>query len=243
MPTPQALTRQYQSQILQIAELIARRLRVAAMRADVADIDGWWERISPKIQEEILAGQSALARLARGYLQQHALLNGVALSPVVVEPVAAQIAESLRVTGPVAFKVHMAATGSETAAVRTMASQLQGAATRLVLEGDRATTMRTFQERDAVEGWRRKSGGGKTCAFCSMLIGRGAVYSKQSVDFRSHDRCSCKPELLYRREPEPPEVQRLQRQWREATAGTSGKAAIDAWRAFVAKQDAASQAS
>lgn len=232
------MTRHYQGQVLKIAELISRRLRVTAMRADPADIDGWWERMSPQIQQEILTGQTALARLARGYLAQHALIEGVRLAPVVIAAIPEQIAQALLVTGPVAFKTQMAISGSEAAATRVMASQLQGAATRLVLEGDRQTTMRTFAERDEVAGWRRKSGGGSSCAFCTMLIGRGAVYSKQSVDFRSHDRCSCKPELLYRTEPEPPEVRRLAEQWREATAGTSGAGAIRAWRAFQAGQAA-----
>jgi hypothetical protein len=231
-----ALTRQYQQQVLGVAQLIARRLRVTAMRADVTDIDSWWDQVSPQIQQEILTGQSALARLARGYLAQHAQLEGVSLVAAVVEPDAEQIATSLRVSGPVAFKTQMASSGSEAQATRVMASQLQGSATRLVLEGDRETTMRTFEERDEVEGWRRVAGRSSPCAFCLMLIGRGAVYSKRSARFQSHDRCSCKPELLYRREPEPPEVRRLSEQWSKATAGHSGKAAIEAWRKHVAGQ-------
>ncbi|MFP3990659.1 hypothetical protein U9R90_24980 [Streptomyces sp. E11-3] len=235
MPSPQAeaLTREYQQQVLNVATLLARRLRVTALRADVNDIDGWWDQISPQIQQEILTGQSALARMARGYLRQHALLEGVRLAPVVIEPDPQQIATALRVTGPVAFKTQMAISGSETAATRVMASQLQGSAARLVLEGDRQTTMRTFRERDEVAGYRRKAGRSRPCAFCQMLIGRGGVYSKETVRFQSHDRCSCKPELLYRREPEPPEVRRLQEQWATATAGHSGAAAIEAWRRFV----------
>lgn len=232
------MTREYQQQVLRVAELIARRLRTTALRADVADIDGWWDRVSPQVQQEILTGQSALARLARGYLVRHAALEGVTLAPVVVAPDPEQIATSLRVVGPVAFKTHMADTGSEAASVRTMASQLQGSATRLVLEGDRQTTMRTFAERDEVEGWRRVAGRSSPCPFCLMLIGRGAVYSKATARFQSHDRCSCKPELLYRREPEPLEVRRLSEQWSQATAGTSGKAAIEAWRQYVNGQRA-----
>ncbi|MGW0933651.1 VG15 protein [Streptomyces sp. NPDC002666] len=215
---------------MKIADLLSRRMRVTALRADVSDIDGWWERVSPAIQKEILTGQSALARLARGYLQQHALLNGVSLSPVVVEPSPRQVAEALRVTGPVAFKTQMAISGSETAATRVMASQLQGSAERLVLAGSRDTTMRTFQERDEMAGWRRTGSG--SCAFCAMLIGRGAVYSKKSVEFRAHDRCGCAAEPLYRREPEPPHVRKLQEQWLTATAGTTGAGALRAWRAF-----------
>ncbi|MFE6379221.1 VG15 protein [Streptomyces roseolus] len=241
MPSPEAtrLTLEFQRQVQRAAELIARRLRVTAMRADVTDIDGWWERISPQVQEEILTGQSALARLARGYLQQHAALEGVRLAPVVVQPNPEQIATSLRVTGPVAFKTHMAASGGEEAAsVRIMSSQLQGSAQRLLLDGPRETTMRTFAERDEMVGWRRVRGGGDTCPFCTMLIGRGAVYSKQSAKFQTHDRCACSAEPLYRREPEPPEVQKLARQWREATAGTTGAASVRAWQAYSRGQAA-----
>lgn len=224
--------------MLNVAELIARRLRITAMRADVADIDDWWERVSPQIQQEILTGQSALARLARGYLVQHARLEGVTIAAAVIEPNPQQIATSLRVAGPVAFKTQMTASGSEVQATRVMASQLQGAATRLVLEGDRETTMRTFTGNDEIEGWRRVAGRSSPCPFCLMLIGRGAVYSKESARFQSHDRCSCKPELLYRRESEPPEVRRLSEEWSRVTSGHSGKAAIEAWRKHITGQRA-----
>lgn len=39
-------------------------------------------------------------------------------------------------------------------------------------------------------GWAR-FGTGKTCAFCAMLIGRGAVYREKASRFKSHDNCSC----------------------------------------------------
>lgn len=206
------------------------------MRADTSDIDSWWDSISAQVQTEILTGQSALAKLARGYLTQHAALEGVNLAPILAEPDAAQVAAALRVVGPVAFKTQMAISGSEAQATRVMATQLQGAATRLVLQGSRQTTMNTFSGRSQVAGWRRVAGRSSPCAFCLMLIGRGAVYSRQSADFRAHDRCSCTPELLYRHEPEPPQVRQLQQQWQQATGGQSGTDALNAWRTFVAGQ-------
>lgn len=221
--------------MLRVAGLIASRLRTTALQADTDDIDGWWERISPQVRREILTGHSALAQLARGYLREHARAEGVTLDPVRVEPDLDQITESLRVTGPVAFKTHMAESGSDVASVRTMATTLSGSGTRLAMEGDRQTTMRTFADREAAEGWRRVTAA-SACAFCQMLRGRGAVYSRQSVTFRAHDHCRCTAELVYRREPEPPDVVVLQRQWQEATAGTSGPQALAAWRAFVASR-------
>jgi hypothetical protein len=234
-PEGQRLTLAHQQQVLRLAELIARRLGVTARRADVSDIDGWWDSISGAVQEEILAGQTALARLARGYLVAHSHAEGATVRPVVVEPDPQQVATSLRVTGPVAFKTHMAISGSADASGRVMTSQLRGAAQRLLLESDRQTITRTVQANDSVAGWRR-TGAGRSCPFCLMLIGRGAVYSKRTATFESHDRCNCAAEPLYRREPEPPEIRRLQQQWREATAGTTGAGAIRAWRAFLAAQ-------
>lgn len=38
-------------------------------------------------------------------------------------------------------------------------------------------------------GWKRTGRG--ECAFCRLLIGRGAVYTEATADFRSHDHCNC----------------------------------------------------
>ena len=39
------------------------------------------------------------------------------------------------------------------------------------------------------DGWMRQGSG--ECAWCSVLIGRGAVYSEASADFAAHDHCRC----------------------------------------------------
>lgn len=50
-------------------------------------------------------------------------------------------------------------------------------------------------------GWQRVGSG--ECAFCSMLIGRGAVYSESSADFASHDHCNCSAAPAFSGEPRP----------------------------------------
>lgn len=233
MPSPEAvrLTREFQQQVMRVAMLLARRLRTAALRADADDIDGWWERISPRIQQEILTGSSALAQLGRQYLTAHARIEGVTVEPVVAEVPPEQISTALLVTGPVAFKRHIAEHGSEDGARRAMATQLSGAGQRLVLAGARETVTRTVGARPQIAGWRRVSDG-DPCFFCAMLISRGAVYSQTTVEFQAHDHDGCVPEPLYRREPEPPEVRRLYEQWQRATEGTQGQASVNAWREF-----------
>lgn len=39
-------------------------------------------------------------------------------------------------------------------------------------------------------GWARV-GSGADCDFCLLLISRGGVYTDESVQFKSHDRCNC----------------------------------------------------
>lgn len=237
MPTAEAerLTAEYQRRIVGIADRIGQRIGAEARRADTADVDGWWDRIGPQVQREILTGQGALATMARRYLRAQAEAEGVELDPVRVDLPREQVSESLRISGPVAFKRHMAATGSEAGALRVMVSQLEGASGRLVLEGPRQTAMETWRQRRAVEGWRRVAAG-RGCAFCLMLVSRGAVYSRSSVRFQAHDHCRCTAVLVYRREQEPQQVQDLQRQWREVASGLSGSAALAAWRRHVADQ-------
>ena len=44
-------------------------------------------------------------------------------------------------------------------------------------------------------GWQRVGAG--ECGFCSMLLGRGAVYSEASADFPAHDNCRCGAEPIF----------------------------------------------
>lgn len=53
----------------------------------------------------------------------------------------------------------------------------------------------------AARGWQRIGSG--ECAFCAMLIGRGAVYSEATADFASHDSCRCSAVPAWNGEPVP----------------------------------------
>lgn len=39
--------------------------------------------------------------------------------------------------------------------------------------------------------WARQLAGSENCAFCAMLVSRGAVYSEKTVHFKTHDHCDC----------------------------------------------------
>lgn len=39
--------------------------------------------------------------------------------------------------------------------------------------------------------WARQLAGAENCGFCAMLVGRGAVYTKKTARFLTHDNCDC----------------------------------------------------
>lgn len=73
------------------------------------------------------------------------------------------------------------------AAAKTLAS---GGFQRLVADADRNTVLLSASKDPQSGRWSRQTTG-KSCGFCVMLSGRGAVYKATTADFRSHDHCDC----------------------------------------------------
>lgn len=182
------------------------------------------------------------------HLEEHAAAEGRTVEPTPAEWNTEQVVTSLRVTGPVAFKQAIAAGKTEDQALESMAAQMAGSAERLVLAAERDTVMATVESSDEIVGWRRVPDD-DPCAWCAMLVSRGAVYKSrgsatrvvgrrgrargnQPLGTSYHDYCQCTAEPLYEHEDEPAEVDDLYRQWLEVTAGKSGDAALRAWREY-----------
>lgn len=174
-------TDQHRRELGLIAGLTARDVRAEARRADTSDIDGWWQGgAGARISDIVASGFRATAVLGVEYLAASALAEGIAIEPVLAAVDLAQLATSLRVTGPVAFKVNMRRSGSPAAALRVMETRLGGSAQRLALAGERETVMEAVRTSPAIIGYRRVTAAG-ACKFCEMLAGRGAVYTRESA--------------------------------------------------------------
>lgn len=61
---------------------------------------------------------------------------------------------------------------------------------RLVADADRETILRSLRSDPRGTGWSRRTTG-KSCSFCQMIAGRGAVYSAETANFSSHNSCDC----------------------------------------------------
>lgn len=72
----------------------------------------------------------------------------------------------------------------------TAFARIEGGTQRTVADGHRLTVVENTKRDPRAKGWRRV-GDGSSCAFCRLLISRGAVYSKDTVTFKSHDHCGC----------------------------------------------------
>lgn len=69
-------------------------------------------------------------------------------------------------------------------------ARVDGGLQRLIANVDRDTVRDSLRRDPKGEGWSRRNSG-KSCDFCTMLVARGAVYSKHTADFPAHDRCKC----------------------------------------------------
>lgn len=78
---------------------------------------------------------------------------------------------------------------------------VEGGLQRRIANGARETVRLSSIEDPQAQGWMRAGGG--DCAFCDVLIGRGAVYSEASADFASHDHCRCHAVPAFKGRPKP----------------------------------------
>lgn len=74
--------------------------------------------------------------------------------------------------------------------VETMQELIDGGMSRRIADWARETVMASSFADPRAEGWMRV-GRVTSCAFCRLLISRGAIYRESTVDFASHDRCHC----------------------------------------------------
>lgn len=71
-----------------------------------------------------------------------------------------------------------------------LATLIAGGVQRRIADHVRLTITDSSVADPGAQGWERV-GDGSSCDFCSMLLGRGAVYSEASADFEAHDKCGC----------------------------------------------------
>lgn len=183
-----------------------RRAQSRLAAGAVSDVGAAWRLLDPG---DLSGSFPGYADVLAGRVQaRRALSSGLGVSffrrvrdlervpgAVSVLPAAPLVPErlmvSLAVTGPVAWKSALARGASPLDAQRAAQVATAGAVQRHVLSGGRDAVLRSMRADDRARGYQRVSDG-KPCAFCAMLVSRGAVYkSEASGGFRTHDGCGC----------------------------------------------------
>jgi hypothetical protein len=195
-----SLAVQQRQQQLALRAQMVRTLMAIWPALDPARLDATFPAWSAAVGQIIMSQRATSSSLAAEYLaasRRAARVSGPAVI-VPADPVVLQrLDASLRVTSVIQVKRSMIAGRPIAQAMDAAFVSSTGAATNLALEGGRETLQQSIKADPKIVSWQR-IGGGKSCDFCAMLIGRGAVYKEETVDFPAHDHCACMSQPLYR---------------------------------------------
>ncbi|MFC4512543.1 hypothetical protein [Streptomyces ehimensis] len=118
-------------------------------------------------------------------------------------------------------------------------AKAEAVAQKLVIDQGRSTVQGAVRRDRQAVAWARSAALG-ACAFCRLLAIRGAVYSKDTVEFRAHDGCHCMAIPVFKGQSF--ELSSHAKEWeeiyREFAAPHSG-AQLRRFRAALAERDAA----
>jgi hypothetical protein len=193
------LTRTYRAQNLALRAQTLRDLQRLWPALSYDDLERTYPAWRAGAAAVIGRDRTRSAGLASIYLRAHRMQAGVPGELIVRLAGAApaeQVATAMRVTTLVAIKKSTMAGKTADLAMRDAFVQSSGAATRLVLDAGRDTIRQTTVADPRTAGWQRVTSGG--CDFCTMLAGRGSVYTEATAGFDSHDHCACSAEPVYR---------------------------------------------
>lgn len=208
-----------------------------------ADLDGTFDRWLRAVLPVVTRQHAASTQLAANYMRAFRAAELPSAAPVAAvlatPPAADAVATSMLVTGPASIRSNLAKGVAFDVAVDRASATTARAAFRHALSGGRDTLGRTIAADKRAIGWARATSG-KSCAFCAMLAGRGPVYTADTVDFQTHDACSCSIEPVYRdlpRDAWPPGSAQAADLWQDATQGYPAGQQQAAFRAALEGRD------
>lgn len=228
MPTSREairLTEAHRQAQLRIGAQTVQQMRAAWRLIDFDNLDGttpgWFRVAGPIIRNQHRASSTLAANYYATFRRFELGLAARRFVPVLAAPLDVDaVTVSLNVTGPSTVK---RATRTGRTAVQAMElgeSRSAAAAMRQALTGGRSTVMRSMSADSQALGYARATSG-SACAFCAMLASRGPVYSKDSVDFHSHDGCSCSAVPVFKSDASWPAGSREYADlWQETASGS-----------------------
>lgn len=171
--------------------------------------DQWFDQNRDLLLWLVERGFYTTAQFASEYLIEAAEAAGQTVQVYIAAYSETAVWNSIRAMGPV-YLTQLLIKGIPLAvAKRMMLKRLDGAIYRHVYNGARRTIHNTADRNSSITAWRRVSTTGTPCAFCALMISRGAVYkSEQSAEGQRssiryvgngyHDWDKCTAEIIFR---------------------------------------------
>lgn len=164
---------------------------------DLNDIDGSVARWFAAMETTAVNGHRLSQEMAENYLRAFTLAE-IGEAHDVVRPMFpyGQLAEDLRVTGPVQMKILIREGMDPEDALKLAMVRATERSMTAVMSGGRNLidgSVRYYGR----DGKYRRVTGMKPCTFCAMLASRGPVYSETTVGFRAHHVCGCNAEPVH----------------------------------------------
>lgn len=184
---------------------MTRDLAVVWPALDFSRLDSTYPAWAFAVDQMVRRYERESLERSRDYLEAFYRDNGVqgAIPIVTPPPAPPEQVDALLHSGAVASIKKSTAAG---ATVRVTMSRAFATTSqqmvRLVRDAAREQTRVTALNDSRFGGWNRV-GTGDTCAFCRMLISRGATYSEASVRFASHTNCNCEVQPWFSGEAKP----------------------------------------
>jgi hypothetical protein len=192
-----SLTVQHRAAQLAIRALLIKRIVPLMPLLDIKAIDETWTPLQESLMALIGISRSHSIAVATTYYSALRASQGIT-TPLpgipAINPkweIGARI--SLEVVGPVLTKQSILTNSLDPLGDALV--RISGAASRHALDGGRDAIGAYVRAEHF--GYRRITAA-NACPFCRMLAGRGAVYGRETVNFRSHDHCSCTSEPVLR---------------------------------------------
>jgi hypothetical protein len=216
--------------------------------ASVRDILTIWSQLSMQdVRSSWPALKTAIAALIQNRYRQAATLGTTyyqqarqaANVPGVVELASPEmpgddlVSATLDATGPYGMLGRIKQGQQVAQAAQNSGVIMAGAGQRLITNGARQAVLQSVDADKRAVAWMRVTSA-NPCAFCSLLASRGAVYrSEASASFESHAHCACVAAPAFSRaDAQATRNNPLYKQYKQATKGTSGKDAVNAWRRY-----------
>jgi hypothetical protein len=198
MTTPfEALTADYRLRLAEITNESTRSMMALWQILDPRDLNGTFDAWAQAVKILVRGNRELSTRAAEDYLakiraefglDQFPAQNPVGIPDATVENRLRSVVVNIKEASGRGVDPLAAASGAFVNA--------SGLVQEMVLHASRSSVSRTAVRDPSMGGWRRIGRG--SCAFCSMLISRGAVYNSLSVRFASHKHCRCSAEPAIR---------------------------------------------